>query len=66
MRWWWLLVLLPPAVWLTARLLKAGRPIRDTAEQGRDDPERRRALEDELRRRRDGSGPTVGGGQHLG
>jgi len=30
------------------------------------DPRMREAMEDEFRRRKDGSGPTVAGGQHLG
>jgi len=30
------------------------------------DPKVRQVMEDEFRRRKDGSGPTVAGGQHLG
>ncbi|HET7235786.1 MAG TPA: hypothetical protein VFK59_05065 [Actinomycetota bacterium] len=62
--WWvWLLVLIPVAVWLAARRWRATRA------PGPDeplDPKERRALEDEIRDRHGGSGPTVAGGQHLG
>ena len=65
MRWLWLLILLPAMAWLVTLGLRRlrGRANPDPLE----DPERRRKLEDEARRRRDrASGPTVGGGQHLG
>jgi len=66
MRWVRLLILLPLALWLAVRLwrLVRGRvhPVRDL----RDDPKERQRIADEVRRRHDGSGPTVAGGQHLG
>jgi hypothetical protein len=57
----WLLILIPVALWLAARLwrlVRAGRPALH-------DPADRRAIQDEVRLRQDGSGPTVAGGQHL-
>ena len=65
MRWWWLLILLPPMAWLATR---GWRRLRGSANTDPlTDPERRRKLEDEAKRRRDrASGPTIGGGQHLG
>lgn len=62
--WWvWLLVLIPVALWLAVRRWRATRA------SGPDeplDPKERRALEDEIRHRHGGSGPTIAGGQHLG
>jgi len=66
MRWVWLLILLPLALLLA---VVAWRVVRGRGRSTRShpvDPKERRAIEDEVRRRQDGSGPTVAGGQHLG
>jgi hypothetical protein len=63
--WWiWLLILIAPLLWFAVRGWKGARGRSD--ERDPLDPKRRKAVEDEVRRRQDGSGPTVAGGQHLG
>jgi hypothetical protein len=62
----WIVVLLPPALWV-AVWSRNRIHVRSHADRSlRDDPERLREIQDGVRRRRDGSGPTVGGGQHIG
>jgi hypothetical protein len=64
--WWvWLLILLPLALWLAVRVRRLVRGRAHPIRGHPDDPKERQSIEDEVRRRQDGSGPTVAGGQHL-